>query len=136
MRGPNNTALRANSPDGRARRGPAGKNKNAFEVALAVACGRDPCRNSPAGRLCGCPGANAGSEPVPPQASLPESVASEEVVVSGEQPGPGLWKVTHGTYVLWILGTVSPLPKNLQWQPRELESVVARSKIIITGQSI
>ena len=41
--------------------------------------------------------------------------ALEEVLVTGQQPGPGLWKVTrpgdpHG-HVLWILGNYSPLPK-------------------------
>jgi hypothetical protein len=29
-----------------------------------------------------------------------EHAPTEEVVVSGEQPGPGLWKVTHRTHVL------------------------------------
>ena len=47
------------------------------------------------------------------------------IVVSGEQPGPGLWKVTSGDHVLWILGTLSPLPKNMHWQPKDVEAAIA-----------
>lgn len=50
------------------------------------------------------------------------------VVVSGEQPGPGLWKVTSGDHVLWILGTLSPLPKNMHWQSREVEDAIASAQ--------
>ncbi|HEV7491247.1 MAG TPA: hypothetical protein VGO25_10600, partial [Rhodanobacteraceae bacterium] len=49
------------------------------------------------------------------------------VVVTGEQPGPGLWKVTSGDHVLWILGTLSPLPKKMTWRSGEVEAIVARS---------
>jgi hypothetical protein len=38
------------------------------------------------------------------------------VVVSGAQPGPGLWKVAKGDHVMWVLGTQSPLPKHMQWR--------------------
>ena len=51
-----------------------------------------------------------------------EDVASEPVleavVVTGVQPGPGLWKVSKGEHVLWILGTLSPLPNQMQWDSR------------------
>ena len=51
----------------------------------------------------------------------------EEVLVTGEHPGPGLWKVTRGTHVLWILGVRSPLPKDLVWRqdPRSATLVEA-----------
>ena len=53
------------------------------------------------------------------------------VVVSGEQPGPGLWKVTSGDHVLWILGTLSPLPKNMHWQSREVEDAIAGAQELL-----
>ena len=37
----------------------------------------------------------------------------DTMVVSGVQPGPGLWKVRKGEHTLWILGTVSPLPRRM-----------------------
>ena len=41
------------------------------------------------------------------------------VVVSGLQPGPRLWKVSRDGRVMWVLGTMSPLPKGLDWAPGE-----------------
>jgi hypothetical protein len=53
------------------------------------------------------------------------------VVVSGMQPGPGLWKVTKGDHVMWVLGTQAPLPKHMQWQSREVEDALAGSQEVI-----
>jgi hypothetical protein len=38
----------------------------------------------------------------------------ETLVVTGVQPGPGLWRVSHEGNVLWILGTVSSLPAKME----------------------
>src|SRR5690242_6990029 len=62
--------------------------------------------------------------------------AIDEIVVSGEQPGPGLWKVTKGDHVLWILGTLSPLPKRMTWRSGEVEKVVARAKEVIGQEQV
>jgi len=63
------------------------------------------------------------------------SAAIEEVLVTGQQPGPGLWKVTHPSaghdHVLWILGSYGPLPRKMQWRSTELESVLAGSQELI-----
>jgi hypothetical protein len=58
------------------------------------------------------------------------------VVVSGVQPGPGLWQVTNGTNTLWILGTHSPLPKKMEWRAREVEAVIARSQTVIAPPEV
>lgn len=64
----------------------------------------------------------------------------EEILVAGEQPGPGLWKVTRpsadGDHVLWILGTYGPLPKKLRWRSRDLESAVARSQEVLAQPEV
>lgn len=53
-------------------------------------------------------------------------VDMDTVQVTGEQPGPGLWKVTAPQgHVLWILGTVSPLPSGVQWRSDEVERTIA-----------
>ena len=64
----------------------------------------------------------------------------EEVLVTGQQPGPGLWKVTrpgdpHG-HVLWILGNYSPLPKNMTWRSNELAAVLAASQAVLAPVSV
>ncbi|MCQ4165712.1 TraB/GumN family protein [Tahibacter harae] len=76
---------------------------------------------------------------VPPSATTATAVPSapapaavlETVVVSGEQPGPGLWKISKGEHVLWILGTLSPLPKKISWVSREVESVIAGAQQVL-----
>jgi hypothetical protein len=66
--------------------------------------------------------------------------ALEEVLVTGQQPGPGLWKVTrpgdpHG-HVLWILGNYSPLPKNMTWRSNELAAALAASQAVLAPVSV
>ena len=53
------------------------------------------------------------------------------VVVSGVVSGPGLWKVSKGGHVLWVLGTLSPLPGRMQWESQEVQQVIARSKQVL-----
>jgi uncharacterized protein YbaP (TraB family) len=55
-----------------------------------------------------------------------------EVVVSGEQPGPGLWKVSKGDHVLWVLGTVRVLPKHMKWRSQGVETVLASSQVMLS----
>jgi hypothetical protein len=52
----------------------------------------------------------------PPPADAEGVIDMDAVVVAGVQPGPGLWKVRHGDHLLYILGTQSPLPKNMTWR--------------------
>lgn len=53
------------------------------------------------------------------------------VVVSGRQPGPGLWTVHHGDHVLHVFGTLSPLPKKMEWTSDEVERAVAQSQEVV-----
>jgi hypothetical protein len=68
--------------------------------------------------------------------AAPAEDVLDEVVVTGEQPGPGLWRVTNGANTLWILGTHSPLPRKMEWRAREVESVVARSQSVIAPPEV
>jgi len=83
--------------------------------------------------LLACIGASA-ADSVAPQPPI------EEVLVTGQQPGPGLWKVTRpadGTdHVLWILGSYGPLPKKMSWRSAELEAALAGSQAVIAPVSM
>jgi uncharacterized protein YbaP (TraB family) len=71
-------------------------------------------------------------EPVPePAPATDEATALDTVLVTGEQPGPGLWKVSKGDHVLWILGTQYPLPKKMTWRADEVEQTIADSQEVI-----
>ncbi|GAB3354379.1 TraB/GumN family protein [Lysobacter tyrosinilyticus] len=53
------------------------------------------------------------------------------VVVTGALPGPGMWKVSRNGHEMQILGTVSPLPKGLEWIPRDVEKALAQSAEVV-----
>ena len=80
--------------------------------------------------VAGAQSPDAGVAPSPEDA-----VPLEEVLVTGQQPGPGLWKVTRpaagNDHVLWILGSYGPLPKKMQWRSTELEAVLRESQEVI-----
>lgn len=67
----------------------------------------------------------------PPASAPPDIVDMDTLVVSGAQPGPGMWKVSKGENVLYILGTLSPLPKRMDWIPDEAEKIIAQSQAVI-----
>ncbi|MFT3907029.1 MAG: TraB/GumN family protein [Steroidobacteraceae bacterium] len=67
-------------------------------------------------------------------ADNPPGASVEEVLVVGERSGPRLWKVSQGEHVLWILGTVDPLPAKLQWQSDAVDAVLANSqRVLLSG---
>jgi uncharacterized protein YbaP (TraB family) len=55
----------------------------------------------------------------------------DTVVVSGKMPGPGLWKISKGDHVMWLLGTISPLPKRMDWESAEVEATIASSQELL-----
>ena len=64
----------------------------------------------------------------------------EEVVVTGEFPGPGMWKITRADdpagHVLWIVGDPPPLPKRMKWKSRDVESVAIRAQEILMDATV
>jgi hypothetical protein len=68
--------------------------------------------------------------PPAPPARTPELAP---VLVSGVQPGPPLWRATRDGHVLWILATVTPTPKRLRWQSREVGKVLDDAGEVLLG---
>lgn len=52
----------------------------------------------------------------------------EKILIVGQRPGPGLWKVSKDDHVLWIFGTYSPLPKKMTWRSQQVEKIIAQSQ--------
>jgi uncharacterized protein YbaP (TraB family) len=66
-----------------------------------------------------------------PATALPAQELLEEVLVTGEQPGPAMWKVKRGDHTLWIVGTLTPLPSKMTWRSKQVEDVISRSGEIL-----
>lgn len=60
--------------------------------------------------------------------------AAAEITVVGERSGPRLWRVTNGDHILWILGTLDPLPRDMTWRSGEVESVLKEVQQVLPGQ--
>ena len=82
------------------------------------------------------PSSFAQAPVVPPATEEIPITDLDTMVVSGAQPGPGMWKVTKGDHVLWILGTLSPLPKKMEWQSRDVEAVIAQAQEAIASPGL
>src|SRR5256885_8509502 len=54
-----------------------------------------------------------------------------EIVVEGRHEGPRMWRVRKGDHTLWILGTISPLPKKMVWQPDAVQEVLRNTQEVV-----
>lgn len=69
------------------------------------------------------------------QAQAPESAASlDEIVVSGERAGPGLWHIQGPNAEVWILGTVSPLPRDITWRSAQVEQILGHANLVLVSK--
>ncbi len=88
-------------------------------IVLALACGLNPDISQ----------AQTSEEPL------------EEIIVTGEYAGPGMWQVTHPDHTghtLWIVGEPPLLPKGMQFRSQQVTHVASQSQEILvqTGLSL
>ena len=107
--------------------------KFSIPLALLFACGSAVAQAA----------ASATSAPKPAAAATiakPASAASittlQAITVTGVVPGPGLWKVSHGGHVLWVLGVVPTVPDGIRWQPAEVTQAIAGSQTVIAAPDV
>jgi uncharacterized protein YbaP (TraB family) len=60
----------------------------------------------------------------------------DEVLVTGERTGPGMWHVHHGGAHLWILGSMSPLPKGITWRSKQFERLLATTQQVVIQKPV
>ena len=74
--------------------------------------------------------------PAPVAQSAPAEAVLEKILVSGVQPGPGMWKISKGDHALWIIATYDPVPKKMLWRAKEVEAIIAQSQEILGSVGI
>jgi len=72
----------------------------------------------------------------PSRGSADTLASLDEVVVSGDRPGPGMWRVSRDSHVLWILGTPELLPRRVTWQSAAVESVLDHATLLLLPPSV
>ncbi len=60
----------------------------------------------------------------------------DEVLVTGERAGPGMWRISKGDHALWILGVQSPLPKDMNWRSAAVTERIAASQAVLAPPDI
>ncbi len=60
-----------------------------------------------------------------------EDAATAEVVIEGQHEGPRMWRVAKGDHVMWILGTISPLPRKMTWQSDAVQTVLQETQEVL-----
>ncbi|HXP07121.1 MAG TPA: TraB/GumN family protein [Acidobacteriaceae bacterium] len=60
----------------------------------------------------------------------------DEVLVTGERPGPGMWRISKDGHDLWILATLRPLPKNMTWRSVLVEQRIAGSQAVLSPPDV
>jgi hypothetical protein len=73
----------------------------------------------------------AQTESAPPVVDNPSTV-----LVVGQRPGPGMWKISKGDHVLWVFATYSPLPVKMQWRSRQVEAIIAQSQLYLSPPTL
>lgn len=68
------------------------------------------------------------AQTAPPTGDVP---TLEGVTVSGEQPGPGLWRATRNGHTLLILGSLTPLPQKMTWKTDEIDEALSHSGALL-----
>lgn len=78
--------------------------------------------------LCGCLLAIACPAQQAPQL--------DEIVVTSERAGPGLWHVHREAANVWILGSIAPLPRDITWRSKQVESVLESTSQVLVQKPI
>ena len=80
--------------------------------------------------------AQSAPEPAPAADAVDAAPpAPEQILVVGQKPGPGMWKVSKDGHVLWIFGTYAPLPVRMNWRSHEVDAVIKRSQEYLSPPS-
>jgi uncharacterized protein YbaP (TraB family) len=85
-----------------------------------------------AGRWCGLALAVLATAPGAPAQTVGGGFA--EITVTGERPGPEMWRVSKGDHTLWLLGVLDPLPKRMTWRSAKVESIVASAELVLPAR--
>src|SRR5476649_2944835 len=82
-----------------------------------------------AASLAGCFAADACRAAPPPP-------VLDEIVVTAERAGPGMWHVHRGAANVWILGSISPLPLDITWRSKQVESVLESTSQVLVQKPL
>jgi uncharacterized protein YbaP (TraB family) len=66
----------------------------------------------------------------------PAPQALDEIVVTAERTGPGMWHVHRDAANVWILGSIAPLPRDITWRSKQVEFVLESASQVLVQKPI
>jgi uncharacterized protein YbaP (TraB family) len=60
----------------------------------------------------------------------------DEILVTAERAGPGMWHVHRGAANVWILGSISPLPRDITWRSKQVETVLESTSQVLVQKPL
>jgi uncharacterized protein YbaP (TraB family) len=63
-------------------------------------------------------------------------VPLDEIIVTAERAGPGMWHVRRGAANVWILGSISPLPRDITWRSKQVETVLESTSQVLVQKPL
>ena len=86
--------------------------------------------------LLACTAASSQAAPSGQPAPAASITTLQAITVTGVVPGPGLWKVTRGEHVLWILGVVPTLPAGIEWRSTQVAQTIAAAQAVLESPGV
>jgi uncharacterized protein YbaP (TraB family) len=74
---------------------------------------------------------STGAEAPQDAPPAPQLQTLDELDIVGERPGPKLWKVSKGDHVLWLLGTMTHIPRRMTWRSNQVETALGQSQELL-----
>jgi uncharacterized protein YbaP (TraB family) len=68
--------------------------------------------------------------------AAPPPAPVDEIIVTAERAGPGMWHVHRGAANVWILGSISPLPREITWRSKQVEFVLESTSQVLVQKPI
>jgi hypothetical protein len=70
-----------------------------------------------------------------------DAIVMDEVLVTSKRPGPELWRVYKQmpdgqTHELWILGSITPLPRKMRWESGVVEEKIRTADAVLMPPSM
>ncbi len=78
----------------------------------------------------------AWAPPAPGGGGAAPPDALGELAVSGERPGPRMWHIHRGASHVWIIGSLSPLPKGIVWRAKQAEQVLSEAQDVLVQKPL
>src|SRR5471032_2162143 len=68
--------------------------------------------------------------------AAPPPAPVDEIIVTAERAGPGMWHVHRGAANVWILGSISPLPRDITWRASQVETVLQSTSQVLVQKPL